>query len=300
MVTGIFQKTGRLCGHLCRLSPNEPMSHSLVRHELYLAHRVNIQEGQKILDVGCGIGHPARSIARFTGANITGLNINAQQLRQARQLTQEAGLGYQVNFVEQSFLKMDLPDNTYDGAYAIESTCYAPKLEEVYSEIFRVLKPGATFGVYEALLTDKYDDNNPAHRQVKINLERGGGIARIHTAAEARAAMKAVGFEIVAIDDLGARPDQIPWWTQLSDPRLEQQGLLSYALLSVFFAARASPFINRGLQSVVGKLEQMAVVPSGSQKVVDLVVTILHGMYRGGELGVFSPMYMMVARKPKA
>ncbi|RAH51230.1 putative sterol 24-c-methyltransferase [Aspergillus brunneoviolaceus CBS 621.78] len=301
LVTSIFQKSGRMCGHLCRLSPNEPMAQSLVRHEHYLAHRVNIQEGEKILDVGCGIGNPARSIARFTGANITGLNINAQQLRQARQLTQEAGLGYQVNFVEQNFLRMeDFAAETFDGAYAIESTCYAPDLVEVYSEIFRVLKPGARFGVYEALLTDKYDEANPVHREVKTNIERGGGLARIHTSAEAIAAMKAVGFEILAIDDLGARPDQIPWETQLSDPTLEKQGWLSFALLSVFFAARASPLVNRGLQAVVGKLEQLTLFPAGSQKVVDLVVTILDGMYRGGALGIFSPMFLIVARKPEA
>ncbi|KAJ5681312.1 sterol 24-c-methyltransferase [Penicillium maclennaniae] len=300
LVTSIFQKSGRMCGHLCRLSPNEPMAQSLVRHEHYLAHRVNMQEGERILDVGCGIGNPARSIARFTGANIIGLNINAQQLRQARQLTQEAGLGYQVNFVEQNFLKMDFADNTFDGAYAIESTCYAPDLVEVYSEIFRVMKPGARFGVYEALLTDKYDNNNPIHREVKSNIERGGGLARIHTSAEAIAAMKAVGFEVLAIDDLGARPDQIPWETQLSDPRLEKQGLLSFVLLSIFFAARASPLVNRGLQALVGKLEQMTVFPAGSQKVVDLVVTILDGMYRGGELGIFSPMFLIIARKPEA
>lgn len=298
MVTDMFQKTGRMCGHLCRLSPGEPIDQALVRHEHYLAHRVNIQEGEKVLDIGCGIGHPARSIARFTGANITGLNINALQLRQARKLTQEAGLGYQVNFVEHSFLDIPFAEETFDKAYAIEATCYAPTLKEVYSEAYRVLKPGGVFGLYEVVMTDKYDDNNPIHREVRLNLERGGGVAHIYTAAEAVEAMKASGFEIIATDDIGARPDQIPWEMQLSDPWLEAKGLVSGFLLNVLFAARANKLANRVLQTAVGKLEQFGVFPAGAQKVSDLMVTIIDGMYRGGELGIFSPMYLMIGRKP--
>ena len=41
------------------------------------------------------------------------------------------------------------PDNSFDAIYAIEATVYAPSLARVYAEIFRVLKPGGRFGVYE-------------------------------------------------------------------------------------------------------------------------------------------------------
>ena len=37
-------------------------------------------EGQKVLDVGCGVGGPARNIARFSGADITGITINDYQV----------------------------------------------------------------------------------------------------------------------------------------------------------------------------------------------------------------------------
>lgn len=48
---------------------------------------------------------------------------------------------------------MPFPDNTFDAVYAIEATVHAPSLAGVYSEIFRVLKPGGTFGVYEVSLS---------------------------------------------------------------------------------------------------------------------------------------------------
>jgi sterol 24-C-methyltransferase len=43
------------------------------------------------------------------------------------------------------FMKIPQPDNSYDGIYAIEATCHAPDKVGIYSEIYRVLKPGAYF-----------------------------------------------------------------------------------------------------------------------------------------------------------
>lgn len=56
---------------------------------------------------------------------------------------------------------MAFPENTFDAVYAIEATVHAPSLEGIYSQIFRVLKPGGVFGVYEWLMTDAYDNDNP-------------------------------------------------------------------------------------------------------------------------------------------
>lgn len=53
---------------------------------------------------------------------------------------------------------MPFPDDSFDAIYAIEATVHAPSLSAIYSEIFRVLKPGGIFGVYEWLMTYKYDN----------------------------------------------------------------------------------------------------------------------------------------------
>lgn len=289
---------GRMCGHNCRIFPNETIEQALVRHEHYLALRMGIQEDQKVLDVGCGIGHPARSIARLTGANITGINISDLQLRQARQLTQDAGLGYQINYVNENFMEMSFADETFDAAYAIEATCYAPSLKDVYSEVYRVLKPGATFGCFEVVMTDRYDDNDPVHRDIRHKVERGGGISHIVTASEAIAAMKAAGFELLTVDDLAERPDQIPWQTQFVQLPPETRGIFPSLLMYLITIARCSKIGSHMLQTVYGKLEGMGVIPPGSQKMMDLVVTILDGEYQGAELKIFSSMFLMLARKP--
>ena len=74
---------------------------------------------------------------------------------------------------------MSFPDNSFDAVYAIEATVHAPSLEGIYSEIFRVLKPGGVFGVYEWLMTDKYDNENPHHREIRLGIEIGDGISNM-------------------------------------------------------------------------------------------------------------------------
>lgn len=61
---------------------------------------------------------------------------------------------------------MEIEDNSYDGAYALESICHAKDPLLPYSEIFRVLKPGSLFVEGSWVLTDNYNDKIPDH--VKI------------------------------------------------------------------------------------------------------------------------------------
>ena len=58
----------------------ETLRESIIRHEHFLASKLNVKKGDKVLDVGCGIGGPLREIAAFTGADVTGLNNNAFQI----------------------------------------------------------------------------------------------------------------------------------------------------------------------------------------------------------------------------
>jgi sterol 24-C-methyltransferase len=65
-----------------------------------LAANVGIKKGMKVLDVGCGVGGPAREIAHFTGAHITGLNNNAYQIQRATHYAAKELLQDQTNFVK--------------------------------------------------------------------------------------------------------------------------------------------------------------------------------------------------------
>jgi len=127
---------------------------------------MSLRPGMRVLDVGCGVGGPAREIARFTDARIVGLNNNDFQIGRARRYTKAAGLEDQVQFVKGDFMKLSeqFGENAFDAGgfllcfssrsgclevecalravYAIEATVHAPAWEGVYGDILKVLKPG--------------------------------------------------------------------------------------------------------------------------------------------------------------
>jgi len=207
--------------HFAPRKKYEDMKSAILRHEAHLAHRMRLQPRQKVIDVGCGIGGPLRNIASLTGAHITGINNNAYQIRRGEQENKAVGLDKTCGFVKNDFCHMTLKDNSYDAAYAIEATCHAPRRQDVYGEIFRVIKPGSYFGAYEWCLTDKYDPNNAEHRQIKKNIEIGDGLPDIANTSVIDAALREVGFEILETRDVIAdQPeDEIPWY-DLLEPRV--------------------------------------------------------------------------------
>ena len=65
---------------------------------------MQIREGQRVLDVGCGVGGPAREIAKFTGAKIVGLNNNDYQIERATHYAAKEGLSNQLSFTKGDFM----------------------------------------------------------------------------------------------------------------------------------------------------------------------------------------------------
>ena len=65
---------------------------------------MNLKPGMKVLDVGCGVGGPAREIAKFIGCEIVGITINQQQVDRAIEMTAQAGLSHLCTFLRGDFL----------------------------------------------------------------------------------------------------------------------------------------------------------------------------------------------------
>jgi len=193
------------------------------------------------------------------------------------------------------YQQMSFPDNTFDAVYAIEATVHAPSLEGIYSQIFRVLKPGGVFGVYEWLMTDKYDNDNPRHREIRLGIEIGDGISNMEKIEVALAAIKAAGFELELHEDLADRPDASPWYWPLAGD-FSNMGTI-YDLPTILRMTK----IGRGIiHRFVGALEKIGVAPEGTQKTADSLALAADNLVAGGREKLFTPMYLMVARKPHA
>jgi len=65
---------------------------------------------------------------------------------------------------------MPYSDGHFDKVYAIEATCHSTSLYTVYAEVFRVLKPGGLFAMYEWIMTDHYNPTDPYHKKLKADI----------------------------------------------------------------------------------------------------------------------------------
>ncbi|KAI9882018.1 MAG: Delta(24)-sterol C-methyltransferase [Watsoniomyces obsoletus] len=279
--------------HFCRFAPGEAFQQAIARHEHYLALRMGLQAGDHVLDVGCGVGGPAREISRFAEVKVTGLNNNDYQIDRATRYAEKEGMSEQLNFVKGDFMQMPFRECNFDAVYAIEATVHAPSLKDVYSEIYRVLKPGGVVGIFEWVMTAKYDNNNPRHREIRLGIEQGNGISNMVKISDAIEAMDAAGFELEYHEDLAERPAASPWYYPLAgDFRLMG------SIWDTFRILRLTRIGRGAIHKLVGALETVGIAPHGSQKTADSLAVAADALVAGGREKLFTPMYLMIARKP--
>jgi sterol 24-C-methyltransferase len=281
--------------HFSRFYKGESFAASLARHEHYLSSHMQLRPGMRVLDVGCGVGGPAREIAQFSDATIVGLNNNDFQIQRARKYTQKAGLEGQVTFVKGDFMKLaeKFGENSFDAVYAIEATVHAPTWEGVYGEIMKVLKPGGVFGVYEWCMTDTWDPSVPSHKELAHEIEFGNGIPEMRPLAKAREALISVGFEIEHEEDLAERPDEVPWYYPLEGDIRKAQTMWDY--FTVWRMSWSGIFVTH---TVVGFLEMLGLLPKGTQDVGEALKVAATSLVKGGQTKLFTPMYLVISRKP--
>ena len=190
--------------------------------------------------------------------------------------------------------QMSFPDNSFDAVYAIEATVHAPTLEGIYSEIFRVLKPGGVFGVYEWLMTEKYDNDNLHHRDIRLGIEQGDGISNMCKVSEALEAIEASGFDMLMHKDLAAGDDPLPWyWPMAGEMRYIQSPF------DIFNVVRMTHWGRTIMHNLAGVMETFGLMPKGTKKTADSLARAADCLAAGGREHLFTPMYLMVARKPE-
>jgi sterol 24-C-methyltransferase len=122
LVTNFYEYGWGQSFHFAPRHRFESFEASIARHEMYLAHRLHLEKGQVALDVGCGVGGPARCIARFSEANIVGLNNNDYQIGRAKLLTKEARLEHLINYMKADFMHIPAEVRTFLTLHPLHKT----------------------------------------------------------------------------------------------------------------------------------------------------------------------------------
>ncbi|KAL7197412.1 hypothetical protein ACSBR2_020031 [Camellia fascicularis] len=248
---------------------NESLREIIKRHEHFLALQLGLKQGQKVLDVGCGIGGPLREISRFSDTYVTGINNNEYQITRGTELNRIAGVDNNCSYVKADFMNMPFFDNSFDAIFAIEATCHAPDVVDCYKEIFRVLKPGQCFAAYEWCITDSFDPNNEEHQRIKGEVELGNGLPDIRSMKQCLEALKLAGFAVIWEKDV-ASDSPLPWYLPLDKCHFSP---------SNFRVTAAGRSITR---NIVKALEFVGLAPEGSQRVQAFLEKIADALVEGG------------------
>lgn len=117
----------------------------------YAISKLSLTGEERVLDVGCGIGGAARTIASLTACKITGIDLTPEYIEVAKTLTQLTGLEVRADFQAASALSMPFEDKAFDAAITFHVAMNIKDRAGLYQEIARVMKPGARLCIYDVM-----------------------------------------------------------------------------------------------------------------------------------------------------
>ena len=153
-----------------------------------------IKDGDTVIELGCGQGanliylahcHPK---SKFLGFDL--------------QPRKKIDMPENVTIYEQDYSCLSqIPDQSVDVVYAIETLVYCSDKEKVFREVWRVMKPGAVLIVYDYASKDRFETYDPQIQQAITLISKGGAAALIESLGEWNDHFANCGFETVRITD---------------------------------------------------------------------------------------------------
>lgn len=152
-----------------------------------------IQENDKVLDIGCGGGMTLKRISKkVTGGHLTGLDYSATSVEMTKELNKEDYNSGKLDVIEASVDNMPFEDDTFDKIVSVESLYFWKDLEKSISEIKRVMKKGG----HACICIDIYQCDELSD-EAKMHIEKYD--MYVPTLQEAREVFEKVGFSSVEV-----------------------------------------------------------------------------------------------------
>ncbi len=164
---------------------------------------LNLEKPEKshLLDMGCGRGRIAHYLATMTGGQVSGYNIDPDQIENAIEWAAECDMSDRLHYkIGNHHEPLDYESASFDGCFSIQAVWPFFKKDELddhAKEMFRVLKPGARYACSEYLLTPHFDWNNEEHVALHKSYLPTLAATQSMYPADVCAALKRAGFDII-------------------------------------------------------------------------------------------------------
>ena len=169
----------------------------------------------QVLDLGSGLGGPARTLAELTGCTVTGIDLTPEFCEVATAISEWTGLSSRTRFQVGDATATGLDDATMDAALTVHVAMNVSNKSALYAEAFRVLRPGGRFVVYDVLQGDGGDVRYP------VPWANDSSTSFLATPQDMRELLPAAGFTVIS--EVDSSDESLVWFQQMR-ARIERDG----------------------------------------------------------------------------
>jgi len=202
---------------------------------------VHVRASDHILDIGSGIGGPARTFVEHFGCRVTGIDLTEEFCEVARHLTRLLGMQERATFEAGDALAMPFAAESFEGAYSMNVSMNIADKRGLYREIRRVLKPGGWLILSEIA---KGEGDEPDYPTPWAASARTSFLA---TPEDTRSALSEVGFEVVSLRSTAEEARAFGLRSRAMVERGEKAPHRAVTLIHGNVAAEAIANVGRGL-----------------------------------------------------